>query len=88
MSLKSKDKQRFRKEKDNIGRLEPLEDREYKTTKKVYQYDLKGNFIREWKSATEASDKLGDVSRTSINNNCMSISKKRRKYKFSFKKII
>lgn len=37
--------------------------------KKVIQYDIIGNYIREWSSITEAQKKLG-INHSSIVNNC------------------
>lgn len=41
----------------------------YQTGKPVYQYDLEGNFIKEWASAYEAADKL-NLQSTSISRCC------------------
>ena len=41
-----------------------------KTRVVVYQYDLNGNFIREWESARIASKDLG-INRQSINKACL-----------------
>jgi hypothetical protein len=42
--------------------------------KPIIQYDLQGNFIREWTSATDASKELG-ISNSPITNCCRNISK-------------
>ena len=40
-----------------------------KKRKKVYQYDLQGNFIKEWESAVEAANKL-KISQGNISSCC------------------
>ncbi len=42
--------------------------------KTILQYNLNGNFIREWKSAVEASKNL-DISESTIRNSCRGLCK-------------
>lgn len=52
--------------KNNISNSLKLSGKSYQhLKKKVYQYDLEGNFIREWDSGREAARELG-ISNTSI----------------------
>jgi len=51
--------------------------------KMILQYDLKGNFIREWSSIIEASQNLG-IANTTISNCCVGIIRSCYKYVFSF----
>lgn len=48
--------------KIKIGKDNPL-------SKKVYQYDLKGNFIKKWNSVTEAQNTLKITNISSVCNN-------------------
>lgn len=50
-------KTRLRISKSNLGRKhspEHIEERTIRNRKKIYQYDLSGNFIKEWRSIIEA----------------------------------
>lgn len=54
-------------------------------SKAVNQYDLEGNFIKEWSSQTEASREL-NIDTTSISNCCMGKKNKTAGgYKWKFK---
>lgn len=52
-------------------------------SKKVYQYDLEGNFIREWENATIASNNLG-IEKTHIGKCCRKIAYTSGGYKWSY----
>ena len=58
----------------------------YNTTKlkPVFQFDLEGNFIKEFFSAKEAGDLLG-CSRANIQNVCNGRSKTAKKFKWKYK---
>ena len=54
-----------------------------KRLKPVFQFDLNGNFIREFPSAKEAGDLLG-CSRMNIQNACIGRSKTAKNFKWSY----
>lgn len=56
------------------------------TSKKVYQYDKKDNFIREWESSRIASDTL-NISYTSIRNCLSGLSNSSAGFKWNYNKI-
>lgn len=55
--------------------------------KKVLQYDLKGNFINEWKSGTEASRQL-NMSQANISACCRGLRKQANGFVWKFKEEI
>lgn len=57
-------------------------------SKPVYQYDLKGNFIKEWENAQRASETL-DIAVSDIHSACRENSNVKRagKYMWSYKKV-
>ena len=55
-----------------------------KSSRKVYQYDLENNFIREYPSTREASILLKGASSCSIRNACVGRSKTSFNYKWSY----
>ena len=54
-----------------------------KRSKKVYQFTIEGDFIREWFSAREAQEKLG-ITRTGIGKCCLGYYKQCGGYLWSF----
>lgn len=60
-----------------------------KKERAVYQFDLQGNLIKVWKSATEASKQFNNIesARAAINNNCYNKVNKAYGYYWSFKCI-
>lgn len=54
-------------------------------SKPIFQYDMEGNFIKEWKSATEAAKALGLKGSGSIINCLKETSKSARKFKWKYK---
>ena len=70
----------------NIGRKKEIIDRaSMKISKKVYQYDLNGNFIKEYKSAREAGRALGK-SHGNISKCCKGIFKHTAGFIFRYEK--
>jgi hypothetical protein len=57
----------------------------FNTKKPILQYDLKGNFIKEYESAKEAQRQTG-ISNSAINNNLKNISKQSGGYVWKYKK--
>lgn len=60
-----------------------------KKEKTVYQFDLQGNLIKVWKSASEAAKQFENIesARTAINNNCNNKVNKAYGYYWSYKHI-
>ena len=56
-----------------------------KCSKKVYQYTLDGELVREWISATEAG--RNGFSQSGINNCCLGKAKTHKGFRWSYKKI-
>lgn len=69
----------------NTNNISPVEPKE----KAVYQFDLQGNLIKVWKSASEAAKQFTNVesARTAINNNCRKKVNKAYGYYWSYKHI-
>ena len=65
--------------------IPPVETKE----KTVYQFDLQGNLIKVWKSASEAAKQFTNVNsaRTAISNNCLKKVNKAYGYFWSYKHI-
>ena len=65
--------------------IEPVEPKE----KTVYQFDLQGNLVKVWKSASEASKQFENPNsaRVAINNNCNNKVNKAYGYYWSYKHI-
>lgn len=64
--------------------------REYKespdyvdNSKKVYQYDIEGNFIREWKSTMEI-ERVLNINNARVSDNCRGVTKRCKKYIFKY----
>jgi hypothetical protein len=55
--------------------------------KPILQYDLEGNFIKEWPSINNASFIL-NLNKTAISKCCRKIIKQSGKFKWEFKNII
>jgi hypothetical protein len=70
----------------NIGRNKEILDRQSeKLSKIVYQYDLDGNFIREFKS-TRSAGKILKISHTGISRCCNGVTKHAGGYIFKYQK--
>lgn len=54
-------------------------------SKKVYQYDLDGNFLREWDNAKRAAEKY-NISPSDIGRVCRNEAKQTRNFQWSFNK--
>jgi hypothetical protein len=79
----------FRKESDNILKLEKLENKKCGTPKnkkfiKICQHDLEGNFIQEFKNLSEAV-KITKVSKDTIRNSLLGNVKNPKKFIFKIK---
>jgi len=77
---------RFRKESDNILKLDKIQNKKCGTPKnnefiKIYQYDLEGNFIREFKNLSEAV-KVTKIAKDTIRNCLLGNIKKPKKFIF------
>ena len=57
-------------------------------SKKVYQYDLDYNFIKEWNSLSEIIDNSNEYKQSAIANNLYGISKSAYKYIWSHSKTL
>ena len=55
--------------------------------KPIYQYDLQGNFIKEWSSATDIHRELG-YSNTNIARCCRGVSKTSHGYIWRYKEVV
>lgn len=55
-----------------------------KLRKPILQYDLQGNFIKEWSYTREAVEELG-IKNNGINNCCINISKTAGGFKWKYK---
>lgn len=66
---------RFRKKDENIEKLEDITNRKAKIFKKVYQFNIDGNFIKEWKNSREV-ERILNIKRSLIESYCISSQKK------------
>lgn len=62
-----------------------IQRRKEKLSKKVYQYTLDGELVREWISATEAG--RNGFSQSNINNCCLGKAKTYKGFRWSYKKL-
>lgn len=63
----------------------PKKKKIHSNRKKVYEYDLEGNFVREWRCANEASLNTG-LTRAAISSNLLNKSKRTKNRIFTYKK--
>ena len=69
---------------NNLEWVTSLENKNHSLSKKVFQYDEKGNFIKEWNSANEAS--RNGFTQSAITNCCNGIRRLHKKYIWSYHK--
>jgi hypothetical protein len=75
-----KARQRYQNNKNN-----KLNKPNYKSRKPILQYDLEGNFIKEWDSATTIKKEL-NINNVSIMQCCKKIIKSSHNYVWKYKK--
>lgn len=83
---------RIERDQDTIERTRISQKKYYEThrpvnSKKVYQYDLEGNFLGEYETVTEAAKATGRIEPSDICGVCNGKSKTARKYRWSYEKF-
>lgn len=69
-----KENKNFNRKENIILKQQCVTVRDNKTLKRILQYDLKGNFIKEWESITEASE-FYNIKNNSLSQCCNGVSK-------------